>query len=263
MGEDRSFLEKVVADKKKEVEELKERIKEDRLRQEVSEGEKRRSFSGALQAGNGPRIIGELKRSSPSRGLIRDPFSPAHLAGELEAGGAVALSVLTEEPNFGGSLQFLREARKASGLPLLRKDFIVDPYQVVESRAWGADALLLIVAALDRDRLEELIRETHRMEMDCLVEVHSRDELDVALEAGATLVGINNRNLKTLEVEIGLTRELAPLVPEGVLTVAESGIRTREDISSLLPFGVDAFLIGEVLMASEHPGRKLRELLGV
>ena len=206
-------------------------------------------------------MIAEFKRRSPSRGVIREGLDPAAVAQAYEAAGAAALSVLTEPEHFGGSLEDLRQARAATLLPALRKDFVVDPYQVWEAWAAGADAVLLIVAALSDAELKGLLATAGEATLDALVEVHDRGELDRALAAGARLVGVNNRDLRTLEVSLDTSIGLGPLVPGGVVKVAESGIRTGDDVRRLRECGFDAVLVGEHLMASPDPGAALEALI--
>jgi indole-3-glycerol phosphate synthase len=220
-----------------------------------------RPFAAALSQPGRIRVIAEHKRRSPSRGAIREDLAPADVARRYEQAGAAALSVLTDEPFFGGRLEHIAEARAATSLPVLRKDFIVDPWQLWEARAAGADAVLLIVAALDDVSLASLLAEARAAGLDALVEVHDRAELERALRAGARFVGVNSRNLKTLEVSLSTALELGPAIPENVLAVAESGIRTSADVRSLAAAGYDAFLVGERLMAARDPGQALRELL--
>jgi indole-3-glycerol phosphate synthase len=210
-----------------------------------------RDFRAAL-ARPGLSLIAEHKRRSPSAGMIRDGVSLSDVVGAYERGGASALSILTEGPSFGGSLEDLRTARTAATLPILRKDFIVDPYQVVESAAWGADAILLIVAALPEAELVGLYELARLHGLESLVEVHDARELEVAVRVGAEIIGINNRDLATLEVDTRRTHELLPGVPPGRLVVAESGFRERSELEQLQRAGVDAVLIGEALMRSEH-----------
>lgn len=221
-----------------------------------------RPFAAALSQPGRIRVIAEHKRRSPSRGAIRVDLAPAEVARRYEQAGAAALSVLTDEPFFGGRLEHLAEARAATSLPVLRKDFIVDPWQVWEARAAGADAVLLIVAALDDVALSSLLAEARAAGLDALVEVHERTELERALAAGAGVVGVNSRDLRTLEVSLPTAVELGPTIPDHVLAVAESGIRTSADVRSLAAAGYDAFLVGERLMAAPDPGQALRELLG-
>jgi len=221
-----------------------------------------RPFNEALTR-PGLSVIAEFKRRSPSAGsLAADGIDVAAQVAAYERGGAAALSVLTDEPHFGGSLADLRAARAACGLPIIRKDFIVDPYQLYEAAVNGADAVLLIVAALSDDALVSLYREARSIDLDCLVEVHDEEELDRALEAGAEVIGINNRNLDDMSVDIGTTFELMPNVPAGKTVVAESGISGRAELEELDRVGVDAVLIGGALMAVEDPEAKVRELTG-
>lgn len=220
-------------------------------------------FCGALQNGKPTNIIAEFKRASPSKGSIRDSVAPAKIAMDYEAGGAAAISVLTEEDSFKGSLEDLRAARSATSLPLLRKDFIFDEYQLYETAEAGADALLLIVAALDDERLLKLRRITEEeLEMDALIEVHTEAELRRALNCGATLVGVNNRNLRSFEVSLDVSVRLAGDVPASVLLISESSLNSREDIMRLSALGYRGFLIGETLMRAASPIKALRELTG-
>jgi indole-3-glycerol phosphate synthase len=221
-----------------------------------------RPFSEAFHR-PGVSVIAEHKRRSPSAGEIRAGATVGAIVSAYERGGAAALSVLTEGPNFGGSLADLREARASSALPILRKDFIVDPYQVYETAAWGADALLLIVAALEPDELASLYREALDLDLDVIVEVHTEQELERALEEiDADIIGINNRDLGDLTVDIGRTFELLTDVPAGKTVVAESGFSGREQLEELERVGVDAVLIGETLMRADDPELAVRELLG-
>lgn len=219
-----------------------------------------RGFERALR-GKGRRIIAEVKRASPSQGMIREEFDPVQIARDYETNGAAALSVLTEERFFQGSLLDLEKIRGAVSLPLLRKDFILDGYQLLEARAFGADAALLIAALLDPSLLKELAEQARSLSLDSLVEVHTEEEMGRALKAGASLIGINNRDLRTFEVRLETTERLLPMAPPGVLVVSESGIDKPEHIKRLEALGVRAFLIGEALMRAKEPGAKLRELL--
>ncbi|MGH9864789.1 MAG: indole-3-glycerol phosphate synthase TrpC [Candidatus Acidiferrales bacterium] len=220
-----------------------------------------RDFSGALTRA-GFNLIAELKKASPSRGLLRADYQPAVVAPMLEAAGAAALSVLTEEEFFQGSLRDLKEVSKVTKIPILRKDFIVDPWQVWEARAAGADAFLLIVAILDDATLRELLGLGRELKMEALVEVHSQGELNRATDVGAKIIGVNNRDLKTLEVRLETSLELVDKIPEECIGVSESGIRTRADLEHLRCAGFDAFLVGEHLMTMPDPSIGLRELLG-
>jgi indole-3-glycerol phosphate synthase len=228
-----------------------------------SEAHVPRGFKDHLQqvAKSRSAVIAELKKSSPSRGLIRDPFHVGSLASQLAIAGAAALSVLTEERYFLGSLNNLVEASAATDLPCLRKDFIVDQFQILEARAHHADAILLIVAALSEPELAFLFTRAKESGLDVLVEVHNESELDRAIAIGADIIGVNNRDLKTFEVSLDTGARLAERIPGGVLRVAESGIHDAQDISMLRSAGFHAFLIGESLMRADRPGDMLRQLL--
>ena len=219
-----------------------------------------RGFGAALRSGPEPRVIAEIKRRSPSRGEIREDFDPVACAEAFADGGAVALSVLTDEHFFGGHLSFLSKVRGVVDLPLLRKDFTIDAYQVDEARVGGADAVLLIAAALSRDELVALCSCAAERSLDALVEVHDESELERAIAAGAELIGINNRNLRSFETDLCVTERLAPRIPEGTLVVAESGIFTPEDVGRLQRAGAHAFLVGESLMRQEDLSLALRAL---
>jgi indole-3-glycerol phosphate synthase len=219
-----------------------------------------RDFAGALSRTGGINIISELKKASPSRGVIRQEYAPAALAASLEQAGAAALSVLTEEDFFSGSLADLKEASRVTRIPILRKDFIVDPWQVWETRAAGADSFLLIAAILDDSSLRELLDLGRSLKMEALVEVHSREELKRALAAGARIVGVNNRDLRDFQVHVETSLELAEAIPDDRIAVSESGLRSHNDLVRLQLAGFDAFLIGEQVMQSADPGAALREL---
>jgi indole-3-glycerol phosphate synthase len=221
-----------------------------------------RDFPGALSRSGSINVIAELKKASPSRGLLREDFQPVSLAPALEAAGAAALSVLTEEDFFQGSLAHLKEARKACGLPVLRKDFIVDPWQVWEARAAEADSFLLIAAILSDESLGELLALGRELGMEALVEVHSRGELKRALDAEARIIGVNNRDLTNFQVRLETSLELVEAIPDGCVAISESGIRVWQDIERLRQAGFDAFLIGEHLMSYPDPAAALRGLLG-
>lgn len=212
-------------------------------------------------SGQPVRVIAEVKRGSPSAGPIRPDADPRAIGREYEAAGAAAISVLTDKEFFLGELGFLTQVREAVRLPLLRKDFLVDPYQVVEAVAAGADAVLLIVAALDDARLGELMAVARQWGLDALVEAHSQDEAGRALDAGADLLGVNHRDLATLAMDMGLTARIRAQVPEHVVLVGESGIRSAADVAALGRQGVDAVLVGEHLMAAPSPGQALAALL--
>jgi indole-3-glycerol phosphate synthase len=220
-----------------------------------------RGFRRALKIFDGPAVIAELKKASPSRGLIRAEFDAASLAAELEAAGAAALSVLTDEEFFQGSIENLRRASAATKLPCLRKDFIVDEFQLLEARANCADAILLIVAALTQKELVTLATRARELGLDVLCEAHDREELNRAIDAGCDLIGINNRDLRTFKVDIETAVRLAEFMPKDAVRVAESGIDSGDDIVKLRAAGYHAFLIGESLMKAQSPGGALRSLL--
>ena len=224
---------------------------------------KPRGFRRAIQeqASKGVAVLAELKKASPSKGLIRAEFDVQSLATELAEAGAAALSVLTEEKFFQGSLNNLTLASNASQLPCLRKDFIVDEFQLVEARAYAADAVLLIVAALAQEELTRLARRSCELELDVLCEVHDENELQRAVDAGCELIGVNSRNLRTFEVDLNTPARLGKLIPENAVGVAESGIQCGQDIWRLRAEGYHAFLVGESLMRAERPGQALRALL--
>jgi len=255
------ILERIIEAKRREVATARKRCTESDLMGRPLWKEARRGFAAAIRNAPGRCIIAEIKKASPSRGTIRKDFDPARHAAEYEAAGATCISVLTDGPFFAGSLEHLAAARNAARLPLLRKDFILDPYQIVEARAAGADAVLLIVAALDRERLGELAAAAAELGLDVLTEVHDEGELDVACTSGADLIGINNRNLKTFETSLDVTRRLLPRVPDGVTVISESGLVDPEDLADLERLGVGGFLIGEAFMAAPHPGEKLASFL--
>lgn len=220
-----------------------------------------RGFRKALSR-PGRRVIAEVKRASPSQGVIRPDFDPVAIASGYEANGAAALSVVTEERFFSGSLRYLSDIASKVSLPVLRKDFVLDSYQLVEARSCGADAVLLIAAMLDEGALEDLHAEARSLSLDVLVEVHSEPELELALGIGASLVGINNRDLRTFRVDLGVAEALLPRIPPHALAVCESGIRDVEQVERLEASGGRVFLVGETLMRAEDPGAKLAELLG-
>lgn len=220
-----------------------------------------RDFAAALSRG-ALNVIAELKRASPSLGVIREEYSPMALAGQLQDAGAAALSVLTEEEFFSGSLADLKEARTAARIPVLRKDFMVDPWQVWEARAAGADSFLLIAAVLRDEMLSELVELGRSLKMEPLVEVHSREELDRVLGAGARIIGVNNRDLRSFQVRLETSLELVEAIPEDCIAVSESGLRMHDDLVRLRAGGFDAFLIGEHLMKAADPAAALRNFLG-
>ncbi len=256
-----TVLDRILDARRAAVDHRKRVLPETALKYGVKAATPLRDFSGALSRA-GLNVIAELKPASPSRGVLRDPFDPVALGRSLEAAGAAALSVLTEPEFFNGSLKNMRDARKEIALPVLRKDFIFDPWQVWEARANDADSFLLIVAALSDGLLRELVALGRELGMEPLVEVHTAPELDRALAVGARIVGVNNRDLKTLSVRVETSFELVERIPEDCIAVSESGLRTRDDLVRLRAAGFDAFLIGEQLMLAPDPGAALAELLG-
>lgn len=256
------MMEQLIAGAREGVEARRRDLPQSELESRLSARGEDRPFNEALVR-PGLSVIAEFKRRSPSAGQIAaEGIEIGAQVSAYERGGAAALSVLTDEPHFGGSLADLRAARAACSLPIIRKDFVVDPYQLYEAAVNGADAVLLIVAALNDEDLCDLYKEARAIDLDCLVEVHDGEELDRALEAGAEVIGINNRNLDDGSVDVANTYELMPDVPAGKTVVAESGISTREELEELDRVGVDAVLIGTTLMAAADPEAKVRELTG-
>jgi len=255
------ILDEILGHKRAELAAARSREAPEKLARRAEEMVDRpRDFAGAVARGPEPRVIAEVKRRSPSRGEIRKNFEPVACALAYAEGGAAAISVLTDETYFGGHLDYLAAVRMAVSVPLLRKDFVVDAYQIDEARVAGADAVLLIAAALEPDALRALRARAEALGLCALIEVHDEAELDAALGAGAQVIGINNRDLRTFETDLAVTERLAPLVPEGVVVVAESGIFTRTDMMRLAACGAHAFLVGESLMREADLAGALRRL---
>ncbi len=257
------ILTTILARKADEIAERSARVSLDDLRARIAEASPVRGFADALNAmiaQGDPAVIAEVKKASPSKGVICPDFRPADIAVSYEFGGAACLSVLTDVDFFQGADDYLTQAREACTLPVLRKDFTVDPYQVYEARVLGADCILLIVAALDDGQLVDLSGLAMELGMDVLVEVHDIDELERALQVPVPLVGINNRNLRTFEVSLQATLDMKDAVPKDRLLVTESGILVPEDVATMRAAGVDAFLVGETFMRAEEPGEALRQL---
>ncbi len=258
-----TILENIVARKYEEVKENRARVSLDELQRLAASADAPRGFAQALRqraTAQQPAVIAEVKKASPSKGVIRENFNPAEIAVSYQQGGAACLSVLTDIDFFQGSPEYLQQARAACDLPIIRKDFMVDPYQVVEARAMGADCILLIVASLEDGQMAELNAAAVELGMDVLVEVHDGAELDRALQLDTPLVGINNRNLHTFEVSLDTTLQLLPRVPADRLAVTESGILTRADVELMLDNGVYSFLVGEAFMRASDPGAELKRL---
>lgn len=258
-----NILEKIVADTRKHLPEVKREVPLKELEQRIAAHNSPLDFAAALR-GNGVKIIAEIKRASPSRGSIRPDLDAVQTALCYARNGASAISVLTEPFYFKGSLDDLAAVRDALhdySIPLLRKDFLFDPYQVYQARAYGADCILLIIALLDLTALRELIMLSRELGMDCLVEVHNETELAMALEADAEIIGINNRDLSTFRVDMAVTERLRPLISDQKVTVSESGIKERRDIERMRLLGIDAVLVGELLVSASDTAAKLKELL--
>jgi len=250
----------IIAQKREEVELRKKSMSLSSLKEGIAQRQMPLDFARAL-GGDHTRLIAEVKRASPSRGILCPDFNPVELAKSYAQGGAAAISVLTEANYFDGSIDHLAAIREEIRLPLLRKDFIFDPYQVYESRAYGADALLLIVAILSQEQLEELLWLSQNLSLSCVVEVHNQAEVERALLSQAKIIGINNRNLNTLAVDINTTQQLRPLIPREKVVVSESGIKSREDIVKLKGWGVNVVLVGEALVTATDVPSKMGELI--
>lgn len=249
--------------KKREVEKKKSELDLQKLRERTTKRFDQRSFASALRQENRVALIAEIKKASPSAGIIRHDFHPTSIARSYEEGGANALSVLTDEKFFQGHLKYLLQARSATNLPCLRKDFVIDEYQIWEARLAEADAVLLIVAALTPKELMDFQGIAMEAELDALVEVHDERELDVALEIGARIIGINNRNLQTFEVDLRTTEQLVPKIPKHVTIVSESGIQTADHLKRLRDIGVHAVLVGESLMRQKDVVEATKQLLAI
>lgn len=254
------ILDEILAYKRKEVEERKSKIPLEALERKI--GSKTKGFYKSLTIDKGIKLIAELKKASPSKGVIREDFKPLDLARSCADAGASALSVLTDEKFFKGSLGYLETISKEVAVPVLRKDFIIDEYQITEARVYGADAVLLIANILEEEQMRKFLELSHTYGMDCLVEVHNQEELKNVLNIDPKIIGINNRDLKTFEVDIKTTERLISSVPGGKLIVSESGIFGRKDVEYLEGLGVGAILAGEAIMASPDAGCKVKELLG-
>jgi indole-3-glycerol phosphate synthase len=255
------MLKEIIADKKREVEQHKKSIPLSLLEKRIALCKPVLDFSAAFR-GSGLKLIAEVKQASPSRGILVADYNPVRLAEAYSEGGAAAISVLTEEKYFKGSLEHLSAIRAKVDLPLLRKDFIFDPYQIYEARAYGADSLLLIAAILSSSQLKELLSLSHLLGLKCLVEIHQESEIEkVLINNSVEVIGINNRDLSTFNVDIDTTRRLRPLIPEDIIVVSESGIKKRNDIDKLREWRINAVLIGETLVTAGDISAKIKELM--
>lgn len=266
MADTPDILKKIVRRKYEEIEEQLELISLPQLILQAEAAEPTRAFIDAIEAkinSGKPAVIAEIKKASPSKGLLREHFFPAEIAKSYESHGAACLSVLTDRDFFQGDPEYLKLARAACQLPVIRKDFIIDTYQVYEARAMGADCILLIVACLDDGQLSELSSLAMQLDMDVLVEVHDMDELDRALLLNLPLIGINNRNLRTFETRLETTLELLGRIPDDRTVITESGIHTTEDVALIQQHEVNGFLVGEAFMRAEDPGQQLSNLFAI
>ena len=255
------ILDDIVAYKRQELKEAKKRFPLGELVSAAADRPPAIDFAALHANTQGVKIISEIKKASPSKGVIRNDFDHSSIAREYEDSGAFALSVLTDHKFFGGDISYLSDIRAHSELPILRKDFTIDPYQVYEARCHGADLVLLIVAVLDCGEIEEYLSLARSLGMNCIVEVHGEEELETALLAGSEIIGINNRDLRTFDVSLEVSKRLSGMVPEGKILISESGISSVEDMAGLMDFGIDTFLIGETFMKAKSPGEALRGFL--
>jgi indole-3-glycerol phosphate synthase len=255
------ILSKIISEKRKEVEKARTLMPEQRLKELAEKMYTKSSFKRNIARLHHINLIAELKKASPHRGIIRGDFNPLKIALTYQANGASALSVLTDERFFEGNLKILKELKGKVTLPLLRKDFIIDEYQIYESVYWGADAILLIAHILTEEELTSFYRIAKGLGMDVLVEVHNEEDMEKAIKSGASIIGINNRDLTTFRIDLSTTQRLARLIPENKVKVSESGIKTYEDVMFLKSLGIDAVLIGEVFMEADNIAAKMREVM--
>lgn len=257
-----TILDEIIAYKRRVVAEAKQRVSHEDIRKQADRVRKPRSLMESLTAGEDIALIAEIKKASPSKGVIRENFDPVEIGRAYEKNGAAGISVLTDEKYFQGSIASLKAVSEAVQIPVLRKDFVIDPYQIHEAGTIGASAVLLIVSALSQRELAEMLTVCRETRLDALVEVHTREEASRALDAGAALVGVNNRDLKTFETDLQTTFDLIEYLPDELVVVSESGIETRDHVVRLRDAGVNAVLVGEHLMRHPDVGRKLKALLG-
>ncbi len=255
------ILDDIIAHKKEELKISKKKLPLGDLETKIKNLEPPIDVIDKHQSMSGVKIIAEIKKASPSKGVIRKDFNYLEIAKDYESAGAFALSVLTDKKFFQGELSYLSDIKKICSIPLLRKDFTIDPYQIYEARYYGADLILLIVAALEFVQIKEFLNITRSLGMSAIVEVHTEDELDIALKANSKIIGINNRDLKTFNVSLDVTKNLSREIPDNKIVIAESGISSRNDIDQLSAFGIETFLIGESFMRADKPGEKLKQLL--
>ncbi len=256
------ILDTIVAHKRTELSVEHDQVPLSELKSKLTDAPPTQDFFGAITKSDTTNLIAEVKKKSPSKGIIRADFDPLQIAYTYQENSAAAISVLTDRQFFDGNLSYLSSIREAVNLPLLRKDFTIDPYHIFQARAAGADAVLLIVAVLTPDELKEYIEISCSLSLASLVEVHTEAELEIALDADAEIIGINNRDLRTFRTTLDTTFKLLELIPEGKAVVSESGIYTRDDVAALRAVGVNAILVGESLMRSQDIGEKVRELIG-
>jgi indole-3-glycerol phosphate synthase len=257
------ILKTILQRKAEEIAERSENVSMQKISQRAQSADPVRGFIAAIEqciANDRSAVIAEIKKASPSKGILRENFEPAAIAKSYQQHGAACVSVLTDRDFFQGSEDFLQQARSACSLPVIRKDFIIDPYQVFEARAINADCILLIVAALDDGGLQQLLNQAHELQMDVLMEVHDDEELERALATGARLIGINNRDLRSFETRLSTTIDMLDKIPDDRIVVTESGIHTMEDVQLMRAHNVNAFLVGEAFMKAGDPGEKLAEL---
>ncbi|MCY3986564.1 MAG: indole-3-glycerol phosphate synthase TrpC [Candidatus Dadabacteria bacterium] len=255
------ILDDIIAHKKEELKEVKKKLPLGEFVSAAADAVPAIDFTALHEKTCGVKIISEIKRASPSKGVIRDDFDHFSIAREYETSGAFALSVLTDRRFFGGDISYLSDIRTHSALPILRKDFTIDPYQIYEARCHGADLVLLIAAVLDRVQIEEYLSLSRSLGMNCIVEVHGEEELETALLVGSEIIGINNRDLRTFDVSLDTSKRLSGMVPEGKIIISESGISSIADMQGLMSCGIETFLIGETFMRAKSPGEALSALL--